>query len=283
MVGAAWRGIRDLFRRAGVETPELDARLLAEVAFGMERLELVNKERWEAPEEGLVKLHTMAERRLRGEPVARILGQKEFFGRSFKVTDAVLVPRPETELLVMRCLALLEGRTHRRILDLGTGSGCIAISVLGEVPSAQAVAVDLSEEALEVARENAKTHGVLKRFDARKGSWFDPLESGDVFDVIVSNPPYIEKAVIETLAREVRDHDPRLALDGGKDGLEAYRAILKEAVMWLKPDAWVVVEIGAEQGPAVKNLFTKVGFVDVIVEPDLAGLDRLVTGHHFTE
>lgn len=272
--------MRDLFRRAGIDTPELDARLLAETAFSMHRLELVNREREPASGEALERLKAMAERRLRGEPVVRILGAKEFFGLQFSLNAATLVPRPETELLVVRTLALLEGRHHKRILDLGTGTGCIAISVLTESPSATAVAVDAAGEALVCARANAEHHGVAKRLDAREGSWFEPLEAGDKFDVIVSNPPYIARKTIETLSPEVKDHDPRLALDGGPDGLDAYRTIFAQAARWLKPEGWVVVEIGADQGPQVRALLQKAGFEDVIVEKDLADLDRVVYGHH---
>lgn len=272
--------MRDLFRRGGIETAELDARILAGIAFAMERLELVNREREEAPAEALETLREMAERRLKGEPVDRIVGEKEFFGLSFLLNDATLVPRPETELLVVRTLALLEGRHHKSILDLGTGTGCIAISVLSESPSTTAVVVDASGEALSIAAANAKRHKVGKRFDARQGSWFDPLQVGERFDVIVSNPPYIATETIGTLATEVKDHDPRLALDGGADGLDAYRAILAEAPMWLKPDGWLVVEIGADQGPSVKAMFQGAGFEDVVIEKDLAGLDRVVFGHH---
>ncbi|MET0667021.1 MAG: peptide chain release factor N(5)-glutamine methyltransferase [Methyloceanibacter sp.] len=279
-IGAAWRGVRDLFRRAGIETPELDARLLAEVAFGLDRLELVNREREPAPADALAKMQLMAERRLRGEPVTRILGEREFFGLTFKLNEATLVPRPETEMLVVRTLQLLEGRARKRILDLGTGSGCIAVSVLTESPSATAIGVDLANDAILAAEGNAERHGVAKRFEARKGSWFDALQAGETFDVIVSNPPYIESATIGTLKPEVKDHDPHLALDGGPDGLDAYRAIIAQAPVWLKPDGWVVVEVGADQGHLVKALFTKAGLVEVAIEKDLAGLDRMVVGHH---
>lgn len=272
--------MRDLFRRAGLDTPELDARLLAEQAFALDRLELINLERADAPAEPLARLREMAERRLRGEPIARIFGEKDFFGLSFALNAATLVPRPETELLVVRTLAQLEGRHHKRILDLGTGTGCIAISVLTQSPSATAVAVDLSEEALEMARQNAGRHGVTKRFEARRGSWFDPLQVGEDFDVVVSNPPYIEHDAIAMLPTEVRDHDPRAALDGGEDGLDGYRTILGEAPHWLRPGGAVVVEIGAAQGPAVSALFRAEGFADVTLEKDLAGLDRVVFGHH---
>lgn len=222
----------------------------------------------------------MAARRLRGEPVTRILGEKEFYGRPFTLGAATLVPRPETEMLVSRGLELLEGRHHKRVLDLGTGTGCIVISILAESPSAQGVAVDLSPEALVTAQHNADRHGAGKRLSLRQGSWFEPLQPGERFDLIVSNPPYIASDEIETLAREVKDHDPRLALDGGPDGLEPYRVIIAGAARWLKPDGAVLVEIGSTQAEAVATLFAEAEFHDVRVHQDLAGLDRVVEAHH---
>jgi release factor glutamine methyltransferase len=230
--------------------------------------------------DGLKRLQEMGARRLRGEPVVRILGEKEFYGLAFSLSDATLVPRPETEMLVVRGLQVLEGRHHKTILDLGTGTGCIAISLLTESPSAHAVAVDLSPEALVTAQHNADRHGVEKRLSLRKGEWFTPLTAGETFDLVVSNPPYINSAEIDGLATEVKDHDPRLALDGGADGLDAYRAILGGVGPWLKRDGVVLCEIGASQGFAVTSLFFKAGLRDVAVHKDLAGLDRVVEGHH---
>ena len=241
---------------------------------------MVNRERDFAAPEALKRLQEMGARRLRGEPVVRILGEKEFYGLAFTLGEATLVPRPETEMLVVRGLEILAGRHHKAILDLGTGTGCIAISILSESPSAQGVAVDLSPEALVTAQHNADRHGVEKRLSLRKGSWFEPLQAGESFDLIVSNPPYIASAEIDGLAVEVKDHDPRLALDGGPDGLEPYRLILADAGKWLKPTGAVLVEIGHTQGFAVSSLFFKAGLRDVKVHKDLAGLDRVVEGHH---
>jgi len=272
--------VRDLFRRAGIDTPELDARLLAELAFGMGPLELVNRERETAEEAALARLQGFATRRLRGEPVVRIIGEKEFWGLAFRLDAATLVPRPETEMLVRRGLEVLHGRAHKSVLDLGTGTGCVPIAILSESPSATAVAVDLSAAAVAAARGNAERHGVGKRFDARVGSWFEPLRAGESFDLITANPPYIENAAIDALPPEVRDHDPRLALDGGEDGLDAYRAIVGEARRWLKPGGALLVEIGATQAAAVRALYGQAGLEEVAVEKDLAGLDRVVAGHH---
>jgi release factor glutamine methyltransferase len=242
----------------------------------MDRLELVNREREIVPDEKLHVLETYAARRLRGEPVVRILGEKEFWSLSFKLNAATLVPRPETELLVERGLEIIGPLDRARILDLGTGTGCIPISLLTEYSDVTAVAVDLSAEALEMARFNANRHGVGDRFTALKGSWFDPIEAGARFDLITSNPPYIETAEIATLMPEVREHDPRLALDGGPDGLEAYRAIAAEAGLFLKPEGTLLLEIGSTQAQAVSDILVGAGFAQVETEYDLNGLERMI-------
>lgn len=275
-VGGAWRGVRDLFRRAGIDTAELDARIFAEVAFGMDRLTLVNRERDPATPEQLKVLEKLAQRRLKGEPVARIIGERGFWGLAFKLNDATLVPRPETEMLVQRGLEIVGPLDHPKILDLGTGSGCIPIALLTEFSDMSAVAVDLSKEALDMARFNAGRHVVFDRFETRQGSWFDPIKPGERFDLIVSNPPYIESAAIETLMVEVRDHDPRLALDGGPDGLRPYRTIARDAAQHLTPEGVVLLEIGTGQGAAVTDIFAESGFNRIDVERDLGGHERMV-------
>jgi release factor glutamine methyltransferase len=268
--------VRDLFRRAGIDTAELDARLFAELAFGMDRLELVNRERSVPTAEQLKVLEAYAARRLKGEPVSRIIGEREFWGLNFKLNDATLVPRPETEMLVERGVQLLGGQKKPRVLDLGTGTGCIAISLLSEIKESRAVAVDLSPDAVAMARANADRLGVGERFDVRQGSWFEPVAADERFDLIVSNPPYIETATIETLMIEVKAHDPRLALDGGPDGLAPYRIIAAAAASHLKPEGTILFEIGSEQGRAVVDILAQAGFDRVEVARDLAGLDRMV-------
>lgn len=242
----------------------------------MDRLELVNREREVAHPAQLKVLEAFAERRLKGEPVERILGEKDFWSLSFKLNAATLVPRPETEMLVERGLEEIGGLNAPRILDLGTGTGCIPIALLSEFSDMSAVAVDLSAEALEMARFNAERHGVAKRFETRRGSWFDPLEPGERFDLITSNPPYIETGTIATLMREVKDHDPRLALDGGPDGLAAYREIAVEAPLFLKPEGVLLLEIGSGQAHSVHDILVGAGFFDITTERDLAGHDRMI-------
>jgi len=275
-VGAAWRGVRDLFRRAGIDTAELDARIFAEIAFGMDRLTLVNRERDATTPAQLKSLEKLAQRRLKGEPVSRIVGEKEFWGLAFKLNDATLVPRPETEMLVQRGLEVVGPLDHPTILDLGTGTGCIPVALLTEFSDLSAVAVDLSKDALDMARFNASRHAVIDRFATRQGSWFDPIAPDEKFDLIVSNPPYIESAAIETLMVEVRDHDPRLALDGGPDGLRPYRAIARDAAAHLTADGMVLLEIGTGQGADVAGIFTEAGFNSVAVEYDIAGHERMI-------
>jgi release factor glutamine methyltransferase len=268
--------VRDLFRRGGIDTAELDARLLAEAAFQMDRLELVNRERDELTPEQVKAFEAFARRRLEGEPVFRILGEKEFWGLGFRLNAATLVPRPETELLVEKALEIVGALNGARILDLGTGTGCIPISILTEYSDITGVAVDLSAEALEMARFNANRHGVGSRLTTLKGSWFDPLEPGERFDLITSNPPYIETADIAGLMVEVREHDPHLALDGGADGLVAYRAIAVEAPLFLKPEGVLLLEIGSSQGQAVCDILVGAGFAEVEVAQDLGGHDRVI-------
>ncbi|WP_449394098.1 peptide chain release factor N(5)-glutamine methyltransferase [Devosia riboflavina] len=187
-------------------------------------------------------------------------------------------PRPDTELLVDLALkALPEGG---RFVDLGTGSGCIPIAVLANRRDASGMATDINPRALEMAGRNAERNGVADRLLFSQGDWFGALGSEDRFDLIVSNPPYISSEVVETLEPEVREFDPRVALDGGPDGLGPYRIIAGQAANWLRPGGKVLVEIGYDQGAAVSALFAEAGFGRISVEKDLAGLDRVVSAHH---
>nr|WP_316356697.1 peptide chain release factor N(5)-glutamine methyltransferase [Devosia sp.] len=306
--------------RLGFESAALDAKLLTGHALGLGALELATRENELVDSEAATRVAGLLQRRMTGESVARIIGEREFYGLAFTLNAATLEPRPETELLVDLALGALPA--GGQMLDLGTGTGCIPIAVLANQPDARAVAVDLSALALDAARKNAQRHDVSGRIAFLQGSWFGPLftspfvgevdpfsgrvrgpspgsaaqegsltrPSADLspegrgeegrFDLIVSNPPYITTAVVETLAPEVKDFDPRLALDGGPDGLAPYRVIAAEAGNWLNPGGWVLVEIGHDQGAAVSALFLEAGFEDVAVHRDLNGLDRVVGAHH---
>jgi release factor glutamine methyltransferase len=273
-----WRGWRDVLGRLGFESAALDAKLLAGHALGLDTLALAMRENEPVSSEAAVRVAALLQRRMTGESVARIIGEREFYGLAFTLNAATLEPRPETELLVDMAVGALPA--GGRLLDLGTGTGCIPIAVLANQPDATGVAVDISDEALQAARGNAERHGVAGRLKFLNGSWFEPLRGEESFDLIVSNPPYITSTVVDTLAPEVKDFDPRLALDGGPDGLAPYRVIAAEAHRWLKPSGWVLVEIGHDQGAAVSALFLEAGFEDVSVQRDLNGLDRVVSVHH---
>ncbi|MEO6396686.1 MAG: peptide chain release factor N(5)-glutamine methyltransferase [Devosia sp.] len=277
-IGLAWRRVRDRFREAGIESADVDARLLAQRALELEPIKLVSREREAADEAGLAKLEYFALARLAGQPVARLLGEREFWGRSFLLNGATLIPRPETEMLVAEGLARLNKLRRPRILDLGTGSGVIVISLLAELTDATAIAVDRSDEALAGARANAERHRVAGRIKFLNSDWYEAIDPQERFDLVVSNPPYIATAVIPTLGREVKNHDPMLALDGGMDGLQAFRTIVAQASKWLRPGGALAVEIASTQGPLVSKMMSRAGFDPVEVSQDLQGLDRVVSG-----
>ena len=271
--------------RLGFETAALDAKLLTGHALGMDTLALATQEQDPVADADAERVAALLQRRMGGESVARIIGEREFFGLAFALNAATLEPRPDTELLVELAIkALPQGG---RMLDLGTGTGCIPIAVLANRPDASGLATDINAEALEMARANAARHGVMDRLDLALGNWFDALSASgrgaDKYEIVVSNPPYITSAVIETLAPEVKDFDPQLALDGGPDGLGPYRIIAAQARDVLVPGGQVLVEIGHDQGSSVSALFAEHGFADIVVHKDLNGLDRVISGHHLKD
>ncbi len=272
--------MRDRLRAGGIETAELDARILAQHALGMDAMSLFRREREIVTPEVQLRLNDYMQRRLVGEPVSRIVGEKEFWSLPFAVNEATLVPRPDTETLVGEAIAFLEHRRGQRFLDLGTGSGAIAVSIAASVPRAQGIATDVSQAALEAARINAQRHGVADRLQFRIGNWWQAVSHTELFDLIVTNPPYIATDQIEALPPEVRVFDPRIALDGGWDGLEAYRAIAAQAARRLHPGGVAMLEIGYNQGEVVQKMFLRAGFGAAEIIQDLAGLDRVVLASH---
>jgi release factor glutamine methyltransferase len=270
------------FRSAGLTTPDLDARLLALEACRATREDYVlNPERPLAAEEA-GRLAQYRARRLAREPVSRILGTRDFWGRRFRVTPAVLDPRPETETLIEAVLELAnaEGLTRAplKILDLGTGSGAILLTLLAELPSAWGVGADIGEDALAVARDNARRLGVAGRACFARADWAEPF--GGSFDLIVSNPPYISSGEIAGLDREVRDYDPPAALDGGAGGLDAYRRIAETALPLLAANGSIFLEAGDGQADAIIRIFAErlgpPGLAGARVRRDLAGINRVV-------
>lgn len=254
----------------GVDSAAGDARVLMAAALGIDRGRLtLEAQRPLTPDEA-ARFEAMIARRVAREPVSHILGRRAFFGREFAVNAAVLDPRPETEILVE--IALQEN--FHRVLDLGTGSGCILLTLLAEMPQARGVGVDISAAACEVARANARALGLADRAEVLESDWAAKV-SGK-FDLIVSNPPYIALTEMAGLSAEVREWEPYTALTDGADGLMAYRAIAEAAPPLLEPGGRLLVEIGPTQAAAVTELFRFVGFESVRTMPDLDGRDRVV-------
>ena len=278
--------IRDALKRgcevlegAGSESPRLDAQVLLLAVLREERTVLVSHpERELASQEEQLYNQYISERAL-GKPVSYITGMKEFMGLEFAVNEAVLIPRPETELLVEEAVRVLNGKAMR-VLDLCTGSGAIAVSIRHFVPQAEVTATDLSEEALKVAWENAErlTAGGIRFLQGDLFEAFSNLQApgSELFNLIVSNPPYIPAKVIDGLMPDVKDFEPRLALDGGTDGLDIYRRLIPQAAEHLAPGGVLLLEIGFDQGETVPDLCRQAGLGNIAVLKDLAGLDRVV-------
>jgi release factor glutamine methyltransferase len=274
-VAQARRVLAGQFRQAGLDTPELDARVLTGHALELDQTGLAVEQSRRLTDAQARVLAALAARRLAGEPVARIVGSKEFWGLSFTIADATLVPRPETETVVEAALAALDRDGPRtrafHIADLGTGSGALLIALLSELPNAAGVGTDLSREALAVARANAALHAVLARAQFVACDYGAALRGR--FDLVVCNPPYVRSGDIAALAAEVR-HDPRRALDGGADGLDGYRALASQTPTLLAPHGHLVVELGIGQEDAVAGLFRRCQLTPAPARADLAGIPR---------
>ncbi|SHG82928.1 [protein release factor]-glutamine N5-methyltransferase [Kaistia soli DSM 19436] len=259
-----------------VDTPALDARILIASVVGMAPNELVLADYRAVSMEEITRIDALLERRAAGEPVARIIGAREFWGLSFRLEAETLVPRPDSETVIEAALGFVDRTGGRdrplRLIDIGTGSGALLIALLSELPNAIGLGIDLSVGAARAARANAARLGVGRRSLFVSGYF---AESARQADVVVSNPPYIESAVIATLPAEVRDFDPRLALDGGVDGLDAYRAIIPTLTRLLDPGGAAFLEIGFDQGDVVRRLAEDAGF-DAAMHRDLSGHDRVV-------
>ncbi|WP_199224736.1 peptide chain release factor N(5)-glutamine methyltransferase [Falsochrobactrum shanghaiense] len=263
-------------REACLDTPDLDARLLVEWVTGTTRLDLIASPEQRVDIEQVARLHAALERRASGEPVHRIIGMREFYGLPFRLSSQTLEPRPDTEALVdlvaPHVQALIDRHGCADMLDMGTGTGAIVIALLHRFAKLCGVGLDISEDALATARINAETNAVSNRFAALKSDWFANVSGR--FHLIVSNPPYIPQEEIKGLAREVREHDPIAALDGGIDGLDFYRALAQGAAQYLYRDGMIAVEIGAGQFDDVLALFESAGFSLVDAASDLGGHRR---------
>jgi release factor glutamine methyltransferase len=273
----AWQGAKKRLEAAGLAGPVIDARLLVEAAAEATRADIVGDPYRALTPEQEATLEDYLTRREHREPVSHILGRKGFWKIMLSVTPDVLTPRPDTETLVEWVLRDFPDGAAWSVLDLGVGSGAILLSILAERPAARGLGVDVSEEALAVARDNAASLGLAGRMALLRSDWTEGLGEA-TFDLVVSNPPYIASQVIETLEPEVRDHEPRLALEGGKDGLMHYRVLAPEILRVLKPGGRFAVEIGYDQKAPVEALFRQAGAVDVQTLQDLGQRDRVVAG-----
>ncbi|MBB3612055.1 peptide chain release factor N(5)-glutamine methyltransferase [Rhizobium sp. BK602] len=282
-VAGLFQEVRARFTDADLDDPATEARILVGGLLHLSTTELVTRGVEAVTADRAEVVRAAIARRLNHEPVHRILGEREFYGLPFSLSPATLEPRPDTEILVDTVLPharhLVSAHGHIHILDIGTGTGAICLALLHECPQAKGIGSDISGEALETARANAVRNGLDARFETIQGSWFDAIHGR--FHVIVSNPPYIESNVISTLAPEVKNFDPPAALDGGLDGLDAYRAIAKDAAQFLHKDGVVGVEIGYDQRETVTSVFEGAGFFLIEAARDYGRNDRvLVFKHH---
>ncbi len=263
----------ETLKLAGVDNPQLDTRLLAGHALGIDRAELLSQSQRELSDAEQTSITALITRRAAREPVARIIGTRGFWGLEFGLNEATLEPRPDSETLVE---AILKLKTDaHRILDLGTGSGCLLLSLLHEFPSATGLGIDINPRAVEQAAQNAVALKLNNRAAFQTSNWLENITGK--FDIIISNPPYIPHFYIEHLMPEVRDHDPMLALDGGTDGLAPYRHLIPQLPHFLTPNGILCFEIGITQALQVATLLQQSNFQNITTHKDLGGIDRCIT------
>jgi len=265
----------EYLREHGSDSPRLDAEILLAHSCGWQRIQLYTNYDQPLTADQRGRMRELIQRRAKAEPVAYLVGYREFFGLDFEVDSSVLIPRPDTETLVRTALDVLKSRTEPRGLDIGTGSGCIAIAIATNCPQASVTAVDISGESLMIAATNAERHAVSDRvafFESNVFSGVPPQQ----FDLIVSNPPYICDDELAGLDADVRDHEPVGALVGGSDGLDVVRRIVSEAPEYLKSDGHLMLEIDGQQAETVAQLLADTGYRNVGIEKDLSGIQRVV-------
>lgn len=277
-IKAAWMSLVKTLKAGEIESPVADARLLVQHALNLSHEDLLMQGDRMVTSEEQGKLDELAKRRMSREPVSRIVGMRAFWKADYIVTPATLDPRADSETLIEGALAHVQpgkGEGELRVLDLGTGTGCLLISLLQEWPNASGVGLDISADAAEVAKRNSEAIGVSSRTHIEAMDW-EGYAPDTLFDVVISNPPYIDHSEAESLAPEVINHDPHVALFAGGNGLDAYRSILKNIDRWLKPGGWVILETGYQQAQQVANLTNGAGLTVVEIRNDLAGHPRSV-------
>lgn len=267
---------KDKIKRAGVENPGLEASLIISTVFGIDRIDIYTKPETEIELDRLKELDEIVERRIRREPVAYLMGETEFYSRKFFVGSDVLIPRPETEILTEEALNIIRNMSTPRVIDVGTGSGCIALTIGCERNDSMIIASDVSFDAILVAKANA-TRLDVDNVAFVHSDFLDPLKASS-FDIVVSNPPYVSEAEFVALDRDVRDFEPSLALRGGRDGLDCVRRVASGAISALKNGGWCVIEIGRDQDKAAMEIFRTFGYRDISFLDDLSGIKRVIKG-----
>ena len=279
-IGRLLEWTKDYLARQGAESPRLDAEVLLAHARECQRIELYAAFDEVAPEEVRGKFRELVKRRAEGTPVAYLVEQREFYSLPFRVTPAVLIPRPETEFLVIRFLDLAKQSTAESIevADVGTGSGILAVCCAHSLPTTRVVALDVSAAAIEIARDNAQHHGVEGRIEFLQSDLFDAVPTEKRFDFVLSNPPYVSQSEYDQLAPDVRDQEPRQALLAGATGTEVISRLIEESTSRLLPSGWLLIEVSPMIADAVQQMMHDAGYRDVAVSRDLAQLPRVVEG-----
>jgi len=271
--------VTEYLTQKDVDAPRLSAEMVLSSVLELTRIELYTQYNKVVAKERLDRLHDLVKRAGRHEPIAYLVGRTEFYSMEFEVTPDCLIPRPETEGLVLRAIEFLRQRGGPQLVcDLCTGSGVIAAAIAKNVPDTKVVATDISEAALAVAARNIEKHKLQERIELRQGDLFEPLTAKlDFFDVIACNPPYVSATEYEALDKNVKDYEPQVALYAGEEGLDVYRRIAEGIDQFVKPDAVLLLEIGYKQGPAVRELLECSGaFTEIQIEKDLQDHDRIV-------
>lgn len=266
-----------ILKDRGDETYSIDSELLLMATLGFSKIQLITKDDYELSDKEIETFYNYIDKRANNMPVQYILGFCEFMGMKFEVNEYTLIPRPDTENVVELGIKHILQNKYTDVLDIGTGSGAIAISLAKFCKDISVTALDISQGALDMAIKNATTNGVLDRVEFLKSDLFECVNKK--YDVIISNPPYINSAVIPTLDSQVKDYEPISALDGGDDGLKFYREIVEKSIYYIKTGGMLIFEIGYDQGISVPNIMREYGYKDIEVIKDLAGLDRGVAGY----
>jgi release factor glutamine methyltransferase len=277
-IGALLNWTEQYFREHKIDSPRLDAQVLLAHVLNCRRTDLYVRFDVEPTAEQRAKFREMVKARAAGTPVAYLVGSKEFYLLEFAVSPAVLIPRPATETLVMAALEAIKTAESPRVLDLGTGSGCIAVTMAVQNKTATIVATDISQDALAIARRNTEKHNVAERIAFVESDLFAAVDVAKLFDAIVSNPPYIPSGDLAGLMKDVKEHEPSLALDGGPDGFAVINRIVEQAFTRLSPGRSLLIEVGAGQADAALQKFAAAGYTDVKVRRDTDGIARVVSG-----